>query len=74
MGANYKLWPLAHLVNFAFIPSSQRILYTNVIAVSLHCPQAHSTCWSSVSTDGICKQSAQCELARKGSCMSWAAS
>ena len=29
-----KLWPLAHAINFAIIPPSQRILYVNVIAVS----------------------------------------
>ena len=28
-----KLWPLAHVINFAFIPPAQRILYINVIAV-----------------------------------------
>lgn len=33
MLANYMLWPLAHIINFAFVPSSQRILYINVVAV-----------------------------------------
>jgi protein Mpv17 len=33
--ANYLIWPAAHLINFAFIPSSQRILYINVINVRL---------------------------------------
>ncbi|GAX73674.1 hypothetical protein CEUSTIGMA_g1125.t1 [Chlamydomonas eustigma] len=28
-----QVWPFAHLVNFALIPSSQRILYINVIAI-----------------------------------------
>lgn len=32
--ANYAVWPIAHLVNFKFIPSSQRILYINVCQVS----------------------------------------
>jgi hypothetical protein len=32
--ANYVLWPAANLVNFAFVPPSQRILYCNVIYVS----------------------------------------
>lgn len=33
--ANYALWPLAHLVNFKFIPSEQRILYINVVQVKI---------------------------------------
>lgn len=32
--ANYMLWPAANLINFAFVPPSQRILYCNVIYVS----------------------------------------
>ncbi|KAK9800803.1 hypothetical protein WJX73_007307 [Symbiochloris irregularis] len=31
--ASYKLWPLAHSFNFAFVPSSQRILYINTVAI-----------------------------------------
>lgn len=31
--ANYALWPLAHIINFKFIPSSQRILYINCVQV-----------------------------------------
>eukprot|EP00210_Caulerpa_lentillifera_P008644 g8244.t1 len=31
--ANYALWPLAHLINFKFIPSQQRILYINVVQI-----------------------------------------
>lgn len=31
--ANYALWPAAHLVNFRFVPPSQRILYINAIQV-----------------------------------------
>lgn len=34
LSANYLLWPLAHLVNFKFVPSSQRILYVNAVAVA----------------------------------------
>ena len=33
MLANYALWPVAHLINFKFIPSSQRILYINCVQV-----------------------------------------
>jgi protein Mpv17 len=31
--ANYALWPAAHLVNFRFVPSSQRILYINAVQI-----------------------------------------
>lgn len=31
--ANYCMWPLAHIINFKFIPSSQRILYINCVQV-----------------------------------------
>lgn len=31
--ANYAMWPLAHIINFKFIPSSQRILYINCVQV-----------------------------------------
>mmetsp|Transcript_644 Transcript_644/g.1201 ORF Transcript_644/g.1201 Transcript_644/m.1201 type:complete len:186 (-) Transcript_644:658-1215(-) len=33
MLVNWQVWPLAHLINFRFIPSSQRILYINTIQV-----------------------------------------
>jgi len=36
--ASLKLWPLAHLINFSFIPSTQRLLYINVISVSPQLP------------------------------------
>lgn len=29
--AGYALWPMAHLINFKYIPSSQRLLYINVV-------------------------------------------
>lgn len=32
--AGWKLWPAAHMVNFLFIPSQHRVLYTNVISVA----------------------------------------
>lgn len=31
--ANYAIWPLAHLVNFRFVPAEYRILYNNVVAI-----------------------------------------
>lgn len=31
---NYAVWPLAHLVNFRFVPTSQRILYINACQVA----------------------------------------
>lgn len=33
MVANFAIWPLAHLINFKFVPSSQRILYINSVQV-----------------------------------------
>jgi hypothetical protein len=33
MKANWAVWPLANLINFALIPPEQRILYVNVLAV-----------------------------------------
>lgn len=35
--ASYTLWPAAHAINFKFVPSSQRILYTNIVSVSDLC-------------------------------------
>lgn len=32
--AGWKLWIPAHAINFGFVPSSQRVLYVNVVAVS----------------------------------------
>ena len=37
--ANYILWPAAHLVNFRFVPSEQRILFNNCVSVSVELPQ-----------------------------------
>jgi len=34
MMQSYKLWPAAHIINFAFVPSDFRVLYINTIAVS----------------------------------------
>ncbi|GAB4816532.1 hypothetical protein N2152v2_003578 [Parachlorella kessleri] len=33
MVANWKLWPAAHIINFAFVPTEQRILFANVVSV-----------------------------------------
>ena len=33
LAASYGLWPAAHAINFKFVPSSQRILYTNIVSV-----------------------------------------
>lgn len=33
--ANYVLWPAAHFINFKFVPTQHRILYNNVVSVSL---------------------------------------
>lgn len=34
---SWKVWPLAHAINFRFIPSSQRVLYINSIQVGYNC-------------------------------------
>ncbi|KAK9819868.1 hypothetical protein WJX72_003457 [[Myrmecia] bisecta] len=31
--AGYALWPIAHAINFRFIPNKQRVLYINVVQV-----------------------------------------
>ncbi|PXF45402.1 Protein sym-1 [Gracilariopsis chorda] len=31
--ASWKFWPLAHTINFAFIPTAQRLLYINTLQV-----------------------------------------
>jgi len=31
--ANYAVWPLAHALNFYYVPTEQRILYNNFVAV-----------------------------------------
>lgn len=35
--ANYALWPLAHIINFRFVPSQQRILYINFVQILWTC-------------------------------------
>lgn len=34
---NYALWPAAHIISFKFVPSEQRVLYNNVIAIAWNC-------------------------------------
>jgi hypothetical protein len=34
MVAGWKLWIPAHVINFAFVPNRQRILYANVISIA----------------------------------------
>ncbi len=42
--AGYAVWPLAHVINFRFIPNSQRVLYINAVNVSffIYCNVMHS--------------------------------
>jgi len=37
LAASYKLWPAAHIVNFALVPPSYRVLYTNLVSVLWTC-------------------------------------
>ena len=32
--AGWKLWVPAHAINFGFVPSSQRVLYVNTVAIA----------------------------------------
>jgi protein Mpv17 len=34
---SWKVWPLAHAINFRFVPSSQRVLYINSIQIGYNC-------------------------------------
>ena len=31
--AGYAIWPLAHIVNFRYVPTEQRVLYVNAVQV-----------------------------------------
>lgn len=35
--ANYCIWPAAHVISFKYVPSQQRVLYNNVIAIAWNC-------------------------------------
>jgi hypothetical protein len=37
VAANYVIWPAAHVVSFKYVPSHQRILYNNGIAIFWNC-------------------------------------
>ncbi len=34
--AGYALWPVAHAINFRFIPTKQRVLYINIVQVLVY--------------------------------------
>ena len=34
---SWTVWPLAHTINFRFVPSSQRVLYINSIQIGYNC-------------------------------------
>lgn len=42
VSAGWQLWIPAHAINFGFIAPSMRVLYVNVVAVSLFCSPASS--------------------------------
>ena len=47
MIANYAVWPVAHLINFKFVPPQQRILYINCCQARLSPYRAISSLHSS---------------------------
>ena len=34
---SWTVWPIAHAINFKFIPNSQRVLYINTIQIFYNC-------------------------------------
>ena len=34
---SWKVWPVAHAINFRFIPTQQRVLYINSIQIGYNC-------------------------------------
>lgn len=62
MRNSLKLWPLAHAVNFAFIPSQQRLLYINVISVSLKTFCFVTTCCIHTCSNDTMPGMGQCEI------------
>lgn len=49
--ANYAVWPLAHIINFRFVPSQQRILYINFIQVWLSTDSDPSAKWCTLQVE-----------------------
>lgn len=37
VAANYVIWPAAHIISFRYVPSQQRILYNNTVAIFWNC-------------------------------------
>lgn len=37
VAANYVIWPAAHIISFRYVPSQQRILYNNSVAIFWNC-------------------------------------
>ena len=35
--SSWTVWPIAHAINFKFIPNSQRVLYINTIQIFYNC-------------------------------------
>ena len=53
VAANYVIWPAAHVISFKFVPSSQRILYNNVIAIFWNCYLSIVAAGSQVDVDAL---------------------
>eukprot|EP00775_Hariotina_reticulata_P005743 gene5743-5983_t len=48
--ANWTVWPLAHVINFALVPPAQRILYINVINIAWTAFMSHMAADSNTDT------------------------
>ena len=55
--AGFAVWPLAHIINFRFVPSHQRVLYVNCITVRCRfLPPCTTSTWleALISTAHLC--------------------
>lgn len=56
--ANWTVWPIAHVINFALVPPAQRILYINVVNIAWTAFMSHMASSSSEESaaGGVSKQ------------------
>jgi protein Mpv17 len=53
---HYIVWPLAHVVNFALVPPSQRILYVNAVSVLWTAYMSYTVCAGPADAASSCSQ------------------